>query len=74
MSHLCKTVCFYAYVRPLKGISLSKELQGVSIKNNRSKYIFSSLGIETKLIENLLPLGLEDDGLHLINDLNMHNY
>ena len=27
--------------------------------------IFSSLGIEAKLIENLLPLGLEDDELHL---------
>jgi hypothetical protein len=26
--------------------------------------IFSSLGIEAKLIENLLPLGLEDDELH----------
>ncbi len=25
--------------------------------------IFSSLGIEAKLIENLLPLGLEDDEL-----------
>ncbi len=27
--------------------------------------IFSSLGNETKLIENLLPLGLEDDELHI---------
>ncbi len=26
--------------------------------------IFSPLGIEAKLIENLLPLGLEDDELH----------
>ncbi len=26
--------------------------------------IFSSLGIEAKLIENLLPLGREDDELH----------
>ena len=26
--------------------------------------IFSPLSIETKLIENLLPLGLEDDELH----------
>ena len=26
--------------------------------------IFSSLGIEAKLIENLLPLGLEGDELH----------
>ena len=26
--------------------------------------IFSSLGIEAKLIENLLPLGLEVDALH----------
>ncbi len=27
-------------------------------------HIFSPLGIETKLIENLLPLRLEDDELH----------
>ncbi len=27
-------------------------------------HIFSPLGFETKLIENLLPLGLEDDKLH----------
>ncbi len=27
--------------------------------------VFSSLGIQTKLIENLLPLGLEDGELHL---------
>ena len=26
--------------------------------------IFSPLGIETRLIENVLPVGLEDDGLH----------
>ena len=26
--------------------------------------IFSPFGIEAKLIENLLPLGLEDDELH----------
>ena len=26
--------------------------------------MFSPLGIETKLIENTLPLGLEDDELH----------
>ncbi len=26
--------------------------------------IFSSLGIEAKLIKNFLPLGLEDDELH----------
>ena len=26
--------------------------------------LFPPLGIETKLIENLLPLGLEDDELH----------
>ncbi len=36
--------------------------------------IFSPLTIETKLIENLLPLGLEDDELTSINDQNMHNY
>ncbi len=28
-------------------------------------HIFLPLGIEAKLIENLLPLGLQDDALHL---------
>ena len=36
--------------------------------------VFSPLGIDAKPIENLHPLGLEDDELHLINELNMHNY
>ena len=36
--------------------------------------IFSSLEIEAKLIENLLPLGLKDDEVHFNKDLNMHNY
>ena len=36
--------------------------------------IFSLLGIEAKLTENLLPLGLKDDELTSINDLNMQNY
>ncbi len=36
--------------------------------------IFSSLGIEAKLIENLLPLGLKDDEVHFNKRLNMHNY
>ena len=36
--------------------------------------IFSPLGIEAKLIKNLLPLGLTDDELTSINDLNMQNY
>ena len=36
--------------------------------------IFSSLGIEAKLIKNLLPLGLENDELHFNKHLNMHNY
>ena len=34
------------------------------IKISGRNHIFSSLGIETKLIENLLPLGLEYDELH----------
>ena len=36
--------------------------------------IFSPLGIEAKLTENLLPLGLNDDELTSINNLNMQNY
>ncbi len=36
--------------------------------------IFSSLGIEAKLIENLLPLGSNMTNITSINDLNMHNY
>ncbi len=32
-------------------------------------HILSPLGIDTKLIENLLPLGLEGDELTSINDL-----
>ncbi len=38
--------------------------------------IFSPLGIEAKLIENLLPLGLDMmmTNFTSINDLNMHNY
>ena len=36
--------------------------------------IFSPLGIEAKLIENLLPLGLKMTNFTSINDLNMHNY
>ncbi len=34
------------------------------IKISGRNRIFSPLGIEAKLIENLLPLGLEDDALH----------
>ncbi len=34
------------------------------IKIAGRNHIFSSLGIETKLFKNLLPLGLEDDELH----------
>ncbi len=44
------------------------------IKTAGRNRIFSPLGIEAKLIENLLPLGLEDDELTSINDLNMQNY
>ena len=36
--------------------------------------ILSSLGIEAKLIKNLLPLGLENDELHFNKHLNMHKY
>ena len=34
------------------------------IKIADRNHIFSPLGIETKLTENLLPPGLEDDELH----------
>ncbi len=34
------------------------------IKIAGRNHIFSLLGIETKRIENLIPLGLEDDELH----------
>ncbi len=34
---------------------------------------FSPLSIEVKLIENLLPLGLEDEERHFNKRLNMHN-
>ncbi len=40
------------------------------IKTAGLNRIFSPLDIEAKLIENLLPLGLEDDELISINDLN----
>ena len=39
------------------------------IKTAGRNRIFLPLGIEAKLIENLLPLGLEDDELTSINDL-----
>ena len=44
------------------------------IKTSGLNRIFSPLGNEAKLIENLPPLGLEDNELTLINDLNMQNY
>ncbi len=34
------------------------------LKITGRNHIFSPLGIEAKLIENLLPLGLDDDELH----------
>jgi hypothetical protein len=37
--------------------------------------MFSQLGIEAELIENLLPLGLKDDEFPIsINNRNMDNY
>ncbi len=44
------------------------------IKTSGRNRIFSPLGDEAKLFENLLHLGLENDELTSINDLNMQNY
>ncbi len=48
------------FLCPFKQNGTSMRLTKIAGRNR----IFSSLGIETKLIENLLPLGLEDDELH----------